>query len=90
MVVEDQHGEVRARRLLGVHDLRLLAPTAELAAVLVKAETPVDLVEYVNGSDNPLPFWVEIELTFRDAGGRDWVRTPSGELLLVQDGNAHD
>lgn len=68
---------------------RVLQPTSEPSRMHLEAETPVDLQKYRPGNVK-IDYWCEISVSFRDAGGRDWQRIPDGQLLLVQDANAHD
>ncbi|WP_243061172.1 hypothetical protein [Nocardioides sp. SR21] len=68
---------------------RVLEPSAEATRQYIAAESPVDLTPYLPGGV-AIDTWCEVSVTFRDAGGRDWQRLPDGQLILVQDANAHD
>jgi hypothetical protein len=66
---------------------RILEPATEPIAKTVTAERPVDPSTLKPGGVE-VEQWCEIVLSFRDAGGRDWMRLADGQLVLLQDATA--
>lgn len=69
---------------LGMNEVRILAPS-DASTVFVATATPIPLSKFAIEGTTDVRHWVDVQLSFRDAGGRDWSRLPDGTLILVQD-----
>lgn len=80
----------RRLQMTGLRIARVLPPTAGKEEWIPAEDGKrIDPWEHVPAGSEP-EYWCELSVSFRDAGGRDWERIPDGQLLLVQDANAHE
>lgn len=77
------------RREVGTQEVALLEPSAEPIEKFVAAPRPVNVDAYRPGNVS-IEYWFEVGVSFRDAGGRDWQRTPDGQLFVESNANASD
>lgn len=77
------------RREVGTQEIALLEPSTEPVEKVVAAPRPVNPNAYRPGNVD-IEYWFEVGVSFRDAGGRDWHRTPDGQLFVESDANASD
>lgn len=81
------HGTNPVRRGVGTQHVALLAPSTQPIEKVVAAPRPVNPNAYRPGNVE-IEYWFEVSVSFRDAGGRDWQRTPDGQLFVESDANA--
>jgi hypothetical protein len=77
------------RREVGTQEVALLEPSTEPIEKFVAAPRPVNVNTYRPGNVD-IEYWFEVSVSFRDAGGRDWQRTPDGQLFVESDANASE